>query len=424
MRVSCLLFLVVQPPEWIYADAHGALFIPTPRNAIDSTLPGWEGGKSPTQSCTCTNGNAGGDSKSGCDEGLRGPAGQSCLWWNQGCSIGCAKCVTDPSLNFSDFTGHAPQAGKIGFRRRYCNDTWNSAGAPVPMINSTLAPEAWTLNIGAEDGSEEDSYRYNPWRAPGYAPVIDPCGQAGGEIKGQNIGGDSIYTETKFAKMGDLGSKLPPSVNKTQWTAGEYVEVGWGVLYNHGGGYQYRLCKLDTPGGLTEECFQQTPLEFDVTGQTLVWNTKSVPGNTSITPAVPKGGTLRYPVPHPVFVNTGTWPKGSTWARSPLPRRQDGRPGLHNASSCVGSKPKPGLGCLGFEPPCPWDNGEMLPCKGTTCHGTALGSCSSDWTVGLVSDRVLIPKDLTPGDYVLSFRWDCEETAQIWANCADVTISA
>jgi len=56
--------------------------------------------------------------------------------------------------------------------------------------------------------------------------------------------------------MGDLGSNLPPSVNKTKWTAGEFVEVGWGVLYNHGGGYQYRLCKLDTPGGLTEECFQ------------------------------------------------------------------------------------------------------------------------------------------------------------------------
>ena len=71
-------------------------------------------------------------------------------------SIGCDKCVTDPSLNFTDFHGLDPQHGKIGFRRRYCNATWNSAGAPSPMINSTLPKEAWTLNIGAEEGSEED----------------------------------------------------------------------------------------------------------------------------------------------------------------------------------------------------------------------------------------------------------------------------
>ena len=33
--------------------------------------------------------------------------------------------------------------------------------------------EAWTMNIDAVEGAEEDSYRFNPWRAPGYAPVVD-----------------------------------------------------------------------------------------------------------------------------------------------------------------------------------------------------------------------------------------------------------
>ena len=37
------------------------------------------------------------------------------------------------------------------------NATWNSAGAPVPMINATLPKEEWTLNMGAEEGSEEDA---------------------------------------------------------------------------------------------------------------------------------------------------------------------------------------------------------------------------------------------------------------------------
>ena len=69
-----------------------------------------------------------------------------------------------------------------------------------------------------------------------------------------------------------------------EWAAGTYVEVAWGPLYNHGGGYQYRLC----PAGeaLTEECFQRTPLEFDRSKQTLVWNTKAVPGADATTPPV------------------------------------------------------------------------------------------------------------------------------------------
>ena len=35
----------------------------------------------------------------------------------------------------------------------------------------TLPREAWTMNIHAIRGSADDSYRYNPWRAPGTAPV-------------------------------------------------------------------------------------------------------------------------------------------------------------------------------------------------------------------------------------------------------------
>jgi hypothetical protein len=35
---------------------------------------------------------------------------------------------------------------------------------------------------------------------------------------------------------------------------------------------------------------------------------------------------------------------------------------------------------------------------------------------------LLIPKALTPGKYVLGWRYDCEATAQVWSNCADVTL--
>jgi len=26
------------------------------------------------------------------------------------------------------------------------------------------------------------------------------------------------------------------------------------------------------------------------------------------------------------------------------------------------------------------------------------------------------------GDYVVGFRWDCEETAQVWNSCAEITV--
>ena len=106
----------------------------------------------------------------GCDQGNRaGGDGQACLWWSQGCSIGCAKCATNSEGPHSrgPFHGTGPQSGKIGFRTRYCNATHNSAKSstnPTPLIDATLPKEAWTLNIGAEEGSEEDSYRFNPWR--------------------------------------------------------------------------------------------------------------------------------------------------------------------------------------------------------------------------------------------------------------------
>lgn len=392
------------------AAGHGALYIPKPRNAMDSVLPEFQGGRSVIEPCTCNNGNGGKDSaKNGCDMGLRGDGdGQSCLWWSQGCSIGCDKCATESSdVNIK---GNPPNAGKIGFRKRYCNSTFQP----------TLPKHAWTLNMDAEDGAEDDSYRYNPWRAPGFAPVVDPCGQAGGEYGFQKIGGDSVFYNTSIAGKGVKGSQLPPvpRENRTKWTAGTWVEVAWGARYNHGGGYQYRLCPASEP--LTEECFQRHPLDFDRKKQILKWN----------------NGTLEYPMGDKAIFVDGDLvkPQGSTWARNPIPRIWDTKTGLHNPEACPGPSTRAAgspPGCLAFPAPCPWDTYTtegLLPCDNSgkhpqKCDGDGMSQCASDWVVGVISDTVLIPKDLV-GDYVLSWRWDCEETAQIWQNCADVIIDA
>ena len=50
-------------------------------------------------------------------------------------------------------------------------------------------------------------FQFNPWRAPGTAPVADACGMAGGGPVATPQG-DGVFMETKFAKQGDLGSKV------------------------------------------------------------------------------------------------------------------------------------------------------------------------------------------------------------------------
>ena len=40
-----------------------------------------------------------------------------------------------------------------------------------------------------------------------------------------------------------------------------------------------------------------------------------------------------------------------------------------------------------------------------------------------IVDALVIPTDLTPGEYVLGFRYDCEATAQVWSSCADIEIA-
>ena len=39
-----------------------------------------------------------------------------------------------------------------------------------------------------------------------------------------------------------------------------------------------------------------------------------------------------------------------------------------------------------------------------------------------IKDLVEIPDTLESGEYVLSFRWDCQNTPQVWNSCANIQI--
>lgn len=359
------------------AAGHGAIVSPPGRNAVDRFLPAFAGGRSASDNC-----NWGAGSAAQGNYVRESMGGQPCLWFSQGCTIGCAACTgvdshTDVKL---------------------CNST----------AQPTLPREAWTLNRWVVEGSVNDSYRFNPWRAPGTAPVADACGMAGGTSPQHAGPGEAIFETTEFATQGDLGSKvLPQAPSGAVWTSGSTVEVSWGIRYNHGGGYQYRLCPADAE--LTEECFAKTPLEFVRDAQALQWNNGT---RMSI-----KG----------TFVDEGTYPLGSTWAMNPIPRidfdsTSSGQPESFSGCDMVGGDPT-GAACRQFDPPCDWDDGWYA--TPPRMHSVDVqGACSGDWTGGIIIDQVRVPADLTPGDYVLGWRWDCEETDQVWSNCADVSIIA
>eukprot|EP00656_Telonema_subtile_P015169 TRINITY_DN17912_c0_g1_i1.p1 TRINITY_DN17912_c0_g1~~TRINITY_DN17912_c0_g1_i1.p1 ORF type:complete len:287 (+),score=40.91 TRINITY_DN17912_c0_g1_i1:125-985(+) len=215
------------------AAGHGGMLIPMPRNSIDSELPAWSNGKHPRTGvieplpCDCTNGT------SPCN------SGQSCFWFSQGCSIGCDKCDNDG--------------------RRFPNYDHCGKADTVPESKRLNLPKYRTANRNATAGSEHDVWKFQPWRAPGVAPVVDSCGMAGGSPTPVFNGGE--YNTTIYAKQGDLGSVvLKPRPTGVVWKAGGTASTAWYIAFNHGGGYRFRLCPAEQQ--LTEECFQANELDF------------------------------------------------------------------------------------------------------------------------------------------------------------------
>jgi len=270
---------------------------------------------------------------------------------------------------------------------------------------------------------------------------MDPCGQAGGKYRQTPMGGASNFgtvnvttaaNATMTLQMGDLGSRVLPATDARDvpdWQRGSVARVAWGMRFNHGGGYQYRLCPLEKMP-CSEQDFQQLPLDFVRSSHAIMWN----------------NGTLR-PI-EGKFVDDSVCPvvpTGSTWARNPIPRIHQDNTGMAFVGQCHPQSAPAGQptckqdgapwcpakkDCEQFPNPCPGlDEGWYM---GNSTHmptGSFLpdsnqheGWCSGDWTLGMVSDEVVIPADISAGRYVLSWRIDCEETAQVWSSCADVNI--
>ena len=248
-----------------------------------------------------------------------------------------------------------------------------------------------------------------PWRSPGHSPVFSPCGLGGGGATRHPGNGAVAPTKEDQGLDGrtwDATTAGTPAYGvKTVWPAGSAQDVAWSITANHGGGYAYRLCPRGdgSAAAQSEECFQAGHLEF-VGDKSWIQYGDDASNRT----AIPAHRT-----------NKGTAPAGSTWTRNPIPACQypDG------VGTIICRKPM-------FEPPLPGLFGYGGAACSTVSAGAG-GGCTQEQSQAWhdkfnfnIMDQVRVPKDLTPGEYVLSFRWDCEQTPQVWTQCSDITVTA
>jgi hypothetical protein len=249
----CTLKCLLRVALWTTVAGHGAVTHPPPRQAIDGTLSPWKDPVPPYPiPFDSPNWCVRPSSSSPDPRNLTGDNGQACFWFSNGCDIGSDYCDGDTgqkipccSTKFL-YTGNGtvPSWGHEGivadpaFVASFNRSALRPQHTKYPQRKATVCdPRLRTLNTQAECGSPEDFWYFAPWRYPGISPVITPCGAAGGRLKGQGPGSaGAIYSPTRFAKLGDYGTDLPPAPSGTVWTAGQPVEVAWTQKAWHGGG--------------------------------------------------------------------------------------------------------------------------------------------------------------------------------------------
>jgi len=329
--------------------------------------------------------------------------------------------------------GHVPDGDHDHYNFNHGNPglLWFSQAAFIPGSPTNNDPA--TRTVRGDEGTA-----MNPWRAPGSAPVLGSgCGVAGGANVPMPNGGEAPVDYPQYP-LGMDGKDLPEK-KPTVWQIGSTQEVSFAFFANHGGGYQYRLCRK---GNISEECFQKNPLKFN--------------GKHSwIQYADLAKGKGRKVIDRLLAHPDDVIPKKSQWARNPIPMcfecNQDAcgsaRPNLTERISECGftrailqNETYPCTTGKLHHPPVyggdVWYRQDTCRQKCAMAGGTVLGLCDKvqfpspvDNLSGFANlgnfsivDKVEIPSTLEPGEYLMSWRWDAEQSSQIWQNCADISL--
>jgi len=253
-----------------------------------------------------------------------------------------------------------------------------SAGSTAWFTNYTFIPGEATLPEDMYDDwlgkTGTHGVGLHPWNAPGTSPTYgNGCGANGGNPFGCD-GEDDVYG--RCCGGGSTGGGCGGYANgwsaldhyedgffgnpkETKWTRGEPAEVLWTSGAYHRGGYAYRLCRV------------HNQKYWKVTEECFQQGHLNFAGKTSWIYWKPNNEHFYPDGWMPIELKTtriGTTPEGSEWAKVNLPKR---------------------------------------------------GSTHDSWAF---KDLVEVPETLDPGHYVLSFRWDCQQSPQVWNACANIKI--
>jgi len=290
-----------------------------------------------------------------------------------------------------------------------CQVQWYTNGTFIPEDQEPTIPAGSILRTyGARDTGcpygrnggqipKEQNCREHPWAAPGAAPIYSSCGHDGGNPEGCPNG----YPGNDGCAPGGYGhgpdartwyQSRPRFV--TEWQAGSEVLITWGIAANHGGGYSFRLCpKPKNLTDLTEECFQNGSLEFVGNISTAIYDFDKLNERTEF----PAYG-ISLPTGH--------------WRQNPMPAC-----GGFTGGSILGICQKP----YQFPPRVNRTNQSMAGFAGLPNPYSLFRDTLAKWAV---EDKVKVPLDLAPGDYIFSYRMDCEQTPQVWNMCGDIKVTS
>jgi len=154
-------------------------------------------------------------------------------------------------------------------------------------------------------------------------------------------------------------------------------------------------------------CFQAHPLDFAEDASYIQYGNhgRDVNNRTQI-PAVTLSGDKVVP-------------KGSQWRRNPIPPCD---------VPVSGGALKTGCPFPTFHPPIPGGVGEAYGFGGGSCQGEGVHCTPEQFKQQTfefsIVDKLKIPSDLPEGDWVVGFRWESEQTPQVWQSCGDVTVKS
>merc|ERR1712204_134089 len=255
-----------------------------------------------------------------------------------------------------------------------CVDGCNrGAGLTTWFTNFTVVPEATLEEDMYAKAPRSSDAGLHPWNSPGFAPTHgNGCGVNGGNPGGCD-GEDNVFGRCCGGGIqgggcgGYVGGKPAlthykegffGSPHVTTWKRGVPADVYWTSHAHHRGGYAFRLCKVEN-GEV-----------WKVTEECFNNGHLKFSGTTSWVYREPNNEDYNedgWTPQDSVRTTTGTTPHGSEWTKINLPKTYK----------------------------------------------------RLYWAF---RDLVEVPESLEAGEYVLSFRWDCQQSPQVWNACANIHV--